>query len=172
MDFVTSMYFDRNEPLTSWTLLSPNFFQISADLEKNGGQKCSTGQRFISIEVCTSYKIHNLEKKHGKNVLGGKKNFTPCQYSMYYSPDCPIDLISTIWLFKISSGLNSLLLCTSTFEQLKKWHQFWVFCKVRIFWEGHKSLRNLHLTFDCMFCSQKLGEDFAKLCGLLRIHEL
>ena len=28
------------------------------------------------------------------------------------------------------------------------------------------------LTFDCMYCSQKLGEDFAKLCGLLRIYEL
>ena len=32
-------YFDRNEPLNS------------ADLEKNGGQKCSTGQRFIFSEV-------------------------------------------------------------------------------------------------------------------------
>ena len=27
--------------------------------------------------------------------------------------------------------------------------------KVHIFWEGHKILRNLHLTFDCMYCSQK-----------------
>ena len=27
-------------------------------------------------------------------------------------------------------------------------------------------------TFDCMYCSQKLGEDFAKFCGLLRIYEL
>ena len=34
--------------------------------------------------------------------------------------------------------------------------------KVHIFWEGHKILRNLHLTFDCMYCSQKLGEDFVK----------
>ena len=32
---------------------------ISADLEKNGGQKCSTGQRFIFTEV-TFYKIHIL----------------------------------------------------------------------------------------------------------------
>ena len=45
-------------------------------------------------------------------------------------------------------------------------------CKVHIFWEGHKILRNFHLTFDCMYCSQKLGEDFAKFCGLLRIYEL
>ena len=41
--------------------------------------------------------------------------------------------------------------------------------KVHIFWEGHKILRKLPLTFDCMYCSQKLGEDFAKFCGLLQI---
>ena len=58
MDFAKS-YFGKNEPLTSWTLLSPVFFQISADLEKHGGQKCSTGQRFIFTEV-TFYKIHIL----------------------------------------------------------------------------------------------------------------
>ena len=33
-------------------------------------------------------------------------------------------------------------------------------------------MQTLHLTFDCMYCSQKLGEDFAKFCGLLRIYEL
>ena len=44
--------------------------------------------------------------------------------------------------------------------------------KVYIYWEGHKILRNLHLTFDCIYCGQKLGEDFAKFCGLLRIYEL
>ena len=46
------------------------------------------------------------------------------------------------------------------------------FCKVHIFWEGHKILRNLHLTFDYSSYSQKLGEDFAKFCGLLRMYEL
>ena len=44
--------------------------------------------------------------------------------------------------------------------------------KVHIFWEGHKILRNLHLTFDRMWYSQKQGGDFAKFCGLLRIYEL
>ena len=44
--------------------------------------------------------------------------------------------------------------------------------KVHIFWEGHKILWNLHLTFDYSTYSQKLGEDFAKFCGLLRIYEL
>ena len=33
-------------------------------------------------------------------------------------------------------------------------------------------MRNLHLTFDYSTDSQKLGEDFAKFCGLLRICEL
>ena len=28
-------------------------------------------------------------------------------------------------------------------------------CKVHIFWEGHKTLLNLHLTFDCVYCRQK-----------------
>ena len=46
------------------------------------------------------------------------------------------------------------------------------FSKVHIFWEGHKILRNLHLTFDYSTYSQKLGEDFATFCGLLRIYEL
>ena len=35
-----------------------------------------------------------------------------------------------------------------------------------------KMLRNLHLTFDHSKHSQKLGEDFTKFCGLLRIYEL
>ena len=34
-----------------------------------------------------------------------------------------------------------------------------------MFWEGHKILRNLHLTFDYSTYSQKLGEDFAKFCA-------
>ena len=33
-------------------------------------------------------------------------------------------------------------------------------------------MRNLPLTFDSMYCSQKLWKDFAKFCGLLRIYEL
>ena len=33
-------------------------------------------------------------------------------------------------------------------------------------------LRNLHLTSDWHYIGQKLGEDFAKFCGHLRIYEL
>ena len=43
---------------------------------------------------------------------------------------------------------------------------------IYVFWEGHKILRNLYLTFVLWSASQKLGEDFAKFSGLLRIYEL
>ena len=61
MDFVRS-YFDRNEPLTSWTLFSPLFdwFVLCAQqTSQKVRKKISTGQRFICTEV-TSYKIHIL----------------------------------------------------------------------------------------------------------------
>ena len=44
--------------------------------------------------------------------------------------------------------------------------------KVHIFWEGHKSLRNLHCRFDLHYIGQIYGGDFVKFCGLLRIYEL
>ena len=47
------------------------------------------------------------------------------------------------------------------------WPLCFLYCYlIHIFWEGHKILRNLHLTFVCMYCRQKQGGDFAKLCGL------
>ena len=46
------------------------------------------------------------------------------------------------------------------------------YCKVHIFWEGHKILRNLHRRFDRYYIGQIYGVDFAKICGLLRIYEL
>ena len=45
-------------------------------------------------------------------------------------------------------------------------------CKVHIFWEGHKILRNLHQLFDWKCIRQIIGGYFAKCCGLLRIYEL
>ena len=44
--------------------------------------------------------------------------------------------------------------------------------KVHIFWEGHTILRNLGQLFDWQYIGQKIGGDFAKLCGLLKIYEL
>ena len=44
--------------------------------------------------------------------------------------------------------------------------------KVHIFWEDHKILRNLHHRFVPCIASQIYSGDFAKFCGILRIHEL
>ena len=43
--------------------------------------------------------------------------------------------------------------------------------KVYIFWEGHKTLRNLHQLFDWQYI-RIIGGDFAKFCDLLRIYKL
>ena len=45
-------------------------------------------------------------------------------------------------------------------------------CKVHIFWEGHKLLRNLHQLFVLCIASQIIWGDVAKFCGLLRKYEL
>ena len=41
--------------------------------------------------------------------------------------------------------------------------------KFHIFWGGHKILRNLPLTFDCIYCGQTLGEDFAKFGSMIKM---
>ena len=49
----------------------------------------------------------------------------------------------------------------------------WFIVKVHIFWEGHKIFCEI-FTLLLTVCTvvKKKGEDFAKICGLLRIHEL
>ena len=55
-----------------------------------------------------------------------------------------------------------------TFEKNKKMNML----KFIYSEKATKMLRNLPLTFDYSTYDQKLGEDFAKFCGLLRIYEL
>ena len=43
---------------------------------------------------------------------------------------------------------------------------------VHIFWEGHKVLRNLYLTFVYSTYRQKQGGDLSKFYGLLRMYEI
>ena len=77
---------------------------------------------------------------------------------------------NNVCFIKIRSKLsNLLLLCNFLFQNV---NQSNVLYKVHIFWEGHKILRNFHLTFDSYDIGQKWGGDFAKFCGLLRIYEL
>ena len=56
-----------------------------------------------------------------------------------------------------------------TYKSELNWIQF---CKLHIFWEAHKILRNLHRRFDWHYIGQIYVGNFAKYCGLLRIYEL
>ena len=77
-------------------------------------------------------------------------------------------LLHLNWLLSFMNWFNAI--CLFRWPFLEK--NYIANVKVHIFWEGHKILRNLHLTFDYSTYSQKLVEDFAKSCGLLRIYEL
>ena len=68
------------------------------------------------------------------------------------------------WEVFISVVKNS-----TTINYAITWEKAELELKVHIFWEG---LKILPLTFFCMYCRQKLGGDFTKFCGLLRIYEL
>ena len=79
---------------------------------------------------------------------------------------------STIWcqvcrFILLPSNFVSYIYLSSNFIRPKYWN-----IKVHIFWEGHKILQNLLQLFDWQYIGQIIGEDFAKLCGLLRIYEL
>ena len=116
------------------------------------------------------------------NTMGPKSLLATFKKIIY-----PLKIIRPAILLKIRY-LTPLLFCISSKltykkclakkeerqEKRSKRRQLFlvIFLKVHIFWEGHKILQNLPLTFDCMYCMQKLGEDFAKFCGLLRIDEL
>ena len=55
---------------------------------------------------------------------------------------------------------------------ISKVMQFSRYCKVHIFWENYKVLRNLRRQFDWHYIGQIYPGDFAKFCSLLRIYEL
>ena len=80
-----------------------------------------------------------------------------------------MNVLTYSWTFKNWIIFLFMYICSTVIISLVNTQLFKI--KLHIFWEGHIMLRNLHLTFDCMYCGQKLGEDFAKLCGLLRIYE-
>ena len=69
-----------------------------------------------------------------------------------------IFLVKSRWTVSnpLKCGLHNFWNVSSPFTSLHCYRIIQsTFDKVYIFWEGHKILRNLYLTFDCMHCSQK-----------------
>ena len=148
--------------------------------------------RFFASDVTTpiikAHKDHDLETKNVKLSL----------YSNFSFEIQILCIRMQILYHKLNDKYRKSFVILSSREQwcgvaismkiyceynLKQWIRFniikpkniWVYkdsLYVHIFWEGHKILRNLHLTFFLCSASQILGEDFAKFCGLLRIYEL
>ena len=104
----------------------------------------------------SSFYTSLLWKKNKKNVY---RILQPIKFF------CPIRNSMGILEMYLEIFLAQLFFWSST-------HRSITLCKVHTIWEGHKILRNLPLTFDYSTYSQKLEEDFAKFCGLLRIYEL
>ena len=63
-------------------------------------------------------------------------------------------------LFFFPIQWNVCLICIIVILELFQARSELVNVKVHIFWEGHKILRNIPVTFDYSTYSQKLGEDF------------
>ena len=87
-------------------------------------------------------------------------------------------ILCNICIF-VTKTWHVLIIHLLTFTFFQTWHfssHIFIYTlkasKVHIFWEGHKILWNLHLSFDWHYIGQKYGEYFAKFCGLLRIYEL
>ena len=84
-----------------------------------------------------------------------------------------------MWHGKYLLTINLFMSSCTLFWAMGWYHEilwwkfiFTYFFKLHISWEGLKILQNLHQLFDWQYIGQIIGEDFAKLCGLLRIYEL
>ena len=58
--------------------------------------------------------------------------------------------VSSVYLWDLDAGFAGVILIKKAGDGSKK-----IKGKVHIFWEGHKILQNLHLTFDYSTYSQK-----------------
>ena len=95
-----------------------------------------------------------------KDIKIQSMRYYPTQSDPILDPEGPIrpkNMLVNFWHIRFGPAQN-------IFGFVNRRKRLWILVpfKVHIFWEGHKILRNLPLTFDRMYCSQKLGEDFAK----------
>ena len=137
--------------------------------------KRSQSDNTFFVQSCKNSKSLNEQNRERKKPKRWDQQFFPSylklrslkrkvDFSDSYSADIP--LLSQV------SGRENVILA------FKAPNIFWFSVrsshsvKAHIFWEGHKFFRNLPLTLDYSTYSQKIGEDFTKCCGLLRIYEL
>ena len=71
----------------------------------------------------------------------------------YQATKLAFDVFEWLPPLVLSLGLHSGWTLTGHSGWVTTWLENHVKSQVLIFWEGHKILQNLHLTFDCMYCS-------------------
>ena len=103
------------------------------------------------IAICLMQWI-SITKLHFVLTLFSKKNeekLAPRKMQFLYY------LIKILKILSYPYILWNLKLIQTSKSHLNKVNSSSILFKVHIFWESHKILRNLPLTFDCMYCSQK-----------------
>ena len=95
---------------------------------------------------------------------------------------CKISTVDLSYVVPVKSTVEIsqnfvAFLWTLPIEHLRFHQKFLYFLIIRpvivcIFQEDYKVFRNLHHRFDWHYIGQIYGGDFAKFCGLLKIHEL
>jgi hypothetical protein len=74
------------------------------------------------------------------------------------------NLKKQVWMLSFLIGIICIL--------LHWWKKVTLHIKVRIFWEGHKILQNIHQLFFWQLICQIIFGDLAKFCGRLRMYEI
>ena len=85
-------YFRKNEPLTSWTLFSPVFFQISADWWKIYFLQKNPLQALLNAIISTN--------QHWSGKNRGKKVFNSSEFHFFGSISYEIHILGTIQVLR------------------------------------------------------------------------
>ena len=100
------------------------------------------------------------------SILIPQRRILPLQYLTIFWYAVDIQIMKSLTSLSIS-GIGKAF-----FHSQLSFPGWWYLVKFIYSEKATKILRNLPLTFDYSTYGQKLGEDFAKFCGLLRIYEL
>ena len=120
----------------------------------------------IMMLCCTSwFRLTDDYKSKKKIFWGGHKNLDHLPFLIWQKSYSSVS--NYIW----KMGRFFMVFFTDFTWICNTVHCMYILCRVHIFWEGHKILRNLHQFFDWQYIGQRIG-DLAKFCGLLRIDEL
>ena len=131
-----------------WSI--PNVLSYKYFWASNHLIRLSGGAKIFSF--CSCFRSVHCGLVHNNRALSHMKSHLNSSVS-------EVTRLNFLKFIKVRKSQKEIVLSLNTSKNQQKWvkknqkqrHGI----KVHIFWEGHKILRNLPLTFDCMYCSQK-----------------